>query len=82
MVPDDELKHNRTLMDPPMKKIQVPAVFYAFKPTHIELIITKKQARKKKYITELRKRGITPIIAKKVDRKTGNVLETEILEGK
>jgi len=83
MVPDDDKTNgNETLTDPPMKEIQVPAVFYAFRPTHVELIITKWQARKKKFIEDLRKRGITLVVATKVDRKTGNVLETEILEEK
>lgn len=81
MVPDEKkMNGNETITDPPMKQIQVPAVFYAFRPTHIEKIITKRQARNKKFVKDLRDRGIIPVVAKKVDRKTGHVLETEILE--
>lgn len=83
MVPDEKKTNgNNTIIDPPMKEIKIPAVFYAFRPTHIEKIITKKQARNKKLVKDLRDRGITPVVAKKVDRKTGHVLETEVLEEK
>ena len=55
-----------------------PAVFYAFKPSHVEKILSKKQARDKKLINRLRKQNTKILIATKVD-KEGNVLETEEL---
>jgi len=54
------------------------AVFYAFKPSHLEKILSKKQARDPKLIERLRKQNINIFIATKVDEK-GNVLETERL---
>jgi len=59
-----------------------PAIFYAFRPTHVEKILSKKQARDEKLIERLRKQKVKILIAIKVD-KDGNVLETEELpEGK
>jgi len=54
------------------------AVFYAFRPTHVEKIITKKQARDKDLIKKLRKQNIKILIATWID-KDGNVRKTETL---
>jgi len=55
-----------------------PAIFYAFRPTHVEKILSKKQARDEKLIEKLRRQNIKVLIATNVD-KDGNVLETEEL---
>ena len=54
------------------------AVFYAFRPTHVEKILTKKQARNKDLINKLRKQNIKILIATWID-KDGNVRKTEPL---
>jgi len=43
------------------------AIFYAFKPKAIEMLIWRSQAMPKK-LTELKKRGITPVIVPNGDR--------------
>lgn len=57
-----------------MKTKNVPAVFYAFRPKRIVKIINKKQAKDKKYLENLKKRGITPLIG--CTDKKGNIIET------
>jgi len=54
------------------------AIFYAFRPTHVEKILTKKQARDKKLIKKLRKQNIKILIATEID-KDDNVRQTEPL---
>jgi hypothetical protein len=44
------------------KKHGVPGIFYAFKPKAFEMLITMKQANKKKFVKKLIDRGITPIV--------------------
>lgn len=75
MEKDESIQQN---MDDILKPVPCPAVFYAFKPTRFEQIITKKQARNKKFVERLRKRGITPIVATKVNKER-EVMESEEL---
>lgn len=62
-----------------MKPVPCPAVFYGFKPTRFEQMISKRQSRNKKFVEKLKKRGITPIVATKVN-KEGEVMESEELK--
>jgi hypothetical protein len=40
----------------------IPAIFYAFKPTRIEMIVTETMAKNAEKMDELKKKGITPIV--------------------
>lgn len=55
-----EAKYQTTLTGKLMT--ECPAIFYAFKPTRIEIIITEKQSKNKKYMKSLERRGLTPVI--------------------
>lgn len=56
--------------------IKVPAIFYAFRPTKIEKLITEKQSKKKKLMKELAEKGITPVIVPDEDKDhKGNVYD-------
>lgn len=44
------------------KKVEVPAIFYAFRPQRVEKIITEKQSNNKKLMKELSEKGITPVV--------------------
>jgi len=47
---------------------RVPAVFYVFKPTAIEKIVTESQSKDEKEMEDLKKRGITPVIVPDDDK--------------
>jgi len=55
---EGKLKKGQKTID---NKVPCPAIFYAFVPTRVEMIITKKQTTKRK-LKQLKKRGITPVI--------------------
>ncbi len=62
-----------------VKLIKTSGIFYAFIPTRIEKIVT--NIPDDKTIRRYNKRGISLMLAKKVD-KEGNVLETEEIKNK
>jgi len=79
MVPDLESKNTGLDGEHPLKPEGFSAVFYAFRPTKIEKILNKTQSKDRKLVAKLKRQGITPLVATKWDRKTGDVLETEAI---
>ena len=61
------------------KEIPCPAIFFVAKAERVDKIISEDTAKDEEAVEQLRKRGITPVIAKNIDEK-GNVLETAALE--
>jgi len=57
-----------------MTELKVPAIFYAFRPSRVVKIITKKEAEDPKIVENLMKRGITPLVGEPDDK--GNVTDT------
>ena len=49
-------------------------MFYAFRPSHVEKIVSIDQASDDEYVDGLQKRGIIVLVADKLDEK-GNVLQ-------
>lgn len=43
------------------KEVEAPAVFYSFKPTRIEKIVTETQSKDEAEMQKLKERGITPV---------------------
>ena len=41
---------------------RIPAIFYAFRPTKVEMIVTETQSKDDKFMEKLKKRGITPVV--------------------
>jgi len=74
-----EVEDNSTLTK--TKEIPCPAIFFVAKAERVEKIISPDTVKDEKAVAKLRKRGITPVVAKNIDEK-GNVLETEVLEEK
>jgi len=54
---------------------KLPGIFYAFRPTRIEMLIWKSQATKE-YLEKLRKQGITPVVVPDEDKV--HSLETDL----
>ena len=71
-----EVEDNNTLTK--NKEIPCPAIFFVAKAERVEKIISGDTAKDEEAVEQLRKRGITPVIAKNIDEK-GNVLETEVV---
>lgn len=58
---------------------RVPAIFYVFKPVHIEKIVTESQFENKFEMDKLIKRNITPFVVPDKDKNhQGNVYDDEI----
>lgn len=72
-----EVEDNSTLTK--TKEIPCPAIFFVAKAKRVEKIISPDTVKDEEAVDKLRKRGITPVVAKDIDEK-GNVLETEVLE--
>lgn len=62
--------------EPITEKKKVPAIFYAFRPTKIEKIVTETQSKDTEEMEKLTKRGITPVIVPDNDKDhQGSVYE-------
>lgn len=58
--------------------IKVPAVFYVFRPTKIEKIVTENQSKNAPEMQKLIKKGITPVVVPDNDKDhQGNVYEDQ-----
>lgn len=55
--------------------IYSPGIFQVFKPTAIEYVCRGDESEKE--IEDMRKRGITPVIVKKIEEKNGELFECE-----
>jgi len=58
-----------------------PAIFYAYRPVRIELIITDTQSKDEKFMEDIKKRNITPVIVPDSDKDhQGSVWDKEAKE--
>jgi len=48
--------------------IEVPAIFYAFKPQRLEMLVTQNMAKNEEAMTKLQSRGIKPVIVPDYDK--------------
>lgn len=44
------------------KEKRADVIFYAFKPSRVEMLITEKQAKDEEFVKDLQERGITPLV--------------------
>ena len=67
LIPCDKTNKGDKTLDGYTEKF-IPAIFYAFKPTRIEMIITETMAKDEEKVEKLKKRGIVPVIVPDNDK--------------